>query len=464
MSSVPGGDGPRKPRATRTQNRVAVVGGGIAGLAAAWELHRHDVDVVVFEAGDRVGGKLRASEVPGVEFPIDEGADAFLARVPDAVQLCDELGIETLEHPLTGTAFVYARGALRPLPAAHVLGVPADVEGVVATGLLSDDGVAELRNLAGRSFDPPAGDMSVADLVGERLGAEAVTHLVEPLLGGINAGEATGLSAAAVAPQIWALTQRGGSLVDAARAARAAIDTSAPVFAAPAGGMAELVDTLVARLPVEIRTGTAIGQLDVGDDVTIDGETFAGIVVATPAPVSAGLLSDVAPDAARLLADIGHASVVMVTVVADAATVDHPLDGSGFVVARDAGVDITACSWGSSKWTRWNDGRHAVFRVSLGHDADTVDWCDQPDEFIVSTVLADLALTMGAAVDPIGVRITRWPSAFPQYRPGHLDRVDAIGAAVAAVGPIRLASSALGGIGVPACIRQGRAAARALLG
>jgi oxygen-dependent protoporphyrinogen oxidase len=195
----------------------------------------------------------------------------------------------------------------------------------------------------------------------------------------------------------------------------------------------------------------------------VDGETFDGAVLALPADAASRLLEGPVPDAAALLAGIEFASVVMVTVVAERASVDHPLDGSGFVVARDADVSITAASWGSSKWAHWDDGEHVVLRVSLGHDADPTDWCGLDDETLVTTVLADLRATMDTEIVPVGTRVGRWHRSFPQYRPGHLDLVSDVHAAVAAAGPLAIAGASLGGIGVPACIRHGRSAARSLL-
>jgi oxygen-dependent protoporphyrinogen oxidase len=444
--------------------RVAVIGGGITGLSAAWELESGGADVVVFEAASSPGGKVHASEVPGLPFHLDDGADAFLARVPEALELCAELGIDDIVHPATGQAYVYARGGLHPLPGAQLLGVPTDLEELARSGLVSHDGLARARVDLDADWDPPTEDESVGTLVRARLGDEVCEHLVEPLLGGINAGEADGLSAAAAAPQIWGCARRGGSLIRAAADVRAAA-TGAPVFGAPAAGMATIPATIFARLRGEVRTDTVVTSLEVsGGGVAVDGERFDAVVVATPADVSGALLASAAPDASELLHRVPFAWVVMVTVVADAGTVDHPLDGSGFVVARHAGPSITACSWGSSKWAHWDDGRHVVLRISLGHDTDPVDWCGRDDRSLVATVLADLRTTMGIDVDPVGTRVARWRRSFPQYRPGHLDLVEGIHASVEASGPIAVAGASLAGIGVPACIRQGRAAALHLLG
>lgn len=445
--------------------RFAVAGSGIAGLSAAWELEQAGHDVVVFEALRHAGGKLQQSAVPGVDFPVETGADAFLARVPDALELCDALGIDDLVHPATGDAWVYAGDGLRPLPKGQLLGLPTDLAELAASGLVSPEGIERARQDLTSKAAPVTADVSVGELVRSRLGDEICDHLVEPLLGGINGGEADGLSTEACAPQIWACARQGGSLITAAAAMKAAGDPTVPVFAAPAAGMAALPARLRDVLRAELRLGTPAPTPVVSDDgVRLGDEAFAGFVLAVPADTAGGLLASVAPDASDILTTADFAGVVMVTAVADRASVDHPMAGSGIVVARTCDdVSITAASWGSSKWAHWDDGRHALFRISLGHAGDATDWCARSDEELARVALDDLARIMGVPIEPVGVRVGRWPNSFPQYRPGHIGRVAEARAEVAAAGPIALAGMSFDGIGVPACIRSGRTAARSLL-
>lgn len=446
--------------------RFAVLGAGIAGLSAAYELELAGHRVVVFDTAERIGGKLQQSEVPGLGFPVDDGADAFLARVPDALELCAELGIDDLVHPATGTAWVYAGDGLRPLPKAHLLGIPTDLDDLAATGLVSPAGLARAAEDLQSAAPPPAHDVSVGELVRDRLGDEICDRLVEPLLGGINGGEADGLSAQACAPQIWACAAQGGSLIAAAAAAReAAPATDGVVFAAPRAGMAELPRRLAARLSAEFRLGASVPSVHADRSGAMVGEErFDGVVVATPAANAAALTGAIDPTVAGVLAETEYASVVMVTAVARRDTVDHPLDGSGLVVARTADVAITAASWASSKWSHWDDGTHALFRISLGHDGDPTDWCALPDDELAATALADLSRVMSTEITPVGLRVGRWSRSFPQYRPGHLDRVAAARAALLSAGPVTLAGMSYDGIGVPACVRSGRNAARTLMG
>jgi protoporphyrinogen/coproporphyrinogen III oxidase len=446
--------------------RVAVIGAGIAGLSAAWEIERAGHDVVVFESAREIGGKLQRSRVRGLAFPIEDGADAFLARVPDALELCAEIGIDELVHPAASEAWVWSDDQLCRLPKSQLLGLPTDLDDLAASGLLSPDGVARAAADLDSDAPPLTQDVSVGDLVRGRLGDEVCDHLVEPLLGGINGGEADGLSAQACAPQIWACATRGGSLIRAAAEVKAATTPSdAPVFAAPAEGMAALPRRLADRLRAEIRFGTAVPPLTTAPDgVHVGDERFAGVIVATPADVAAELVAATAPDASHVLGATEFASVVMVTVVANAKEVDHPLQGSGVVVARDADLSITACSFGSSKWARWDDGRHVVFRLSLGHDGDPVDWCTRSAADLASVAIGDLERVLGTSVAPTGTRVGRWARSFPQYRPGHIDRIADARSALDAAGAIAVAGMSYDGIGVPACIRSGRTAARHLLG
>jgi oxygen-dependent protoporphyrinogen oxidase len=410
--------------------------------------------------------------------PVDEAADAFLARVPEAVELCEELGLAAeLVSPATGSAHVWWDGALRRLPAEQLLGVPTDIGAAAASGLLSPAGVERARQDLARPDDRPAGDESVGRLVRRRLGDEVADRLVGPLVGSIYAGDVDRLSLAVSAAQLAAardLDPADPSLIRAAAALRArATDTGQPVFLAPAGGMGRLVGALEDALGDAVVSGTPVGAVEPegrawrlvpeqgGPDVIADA-----VVLAAPAYASAPLLAPLAPDAAAFLAGIETASVALVTLAVPAAGIDRELDGSGFLVPRTAGLLLTACSWVTSKWPQLAiDPSTAILRASVGRHGDdravTLD-----DEALLSGILDDLATTMGVKAPPTEVRISRWPRSFPQPRPAHLDAVAAAEAAVAARSPRLAAAGAWSrGVGVPACIRGARvAAARALAG
>lgn len=455
---------------------LAVVGGGISGLAAAWEAHCRGARVAVLDAGNRAGGSLRTTPVAGV--PVDEAADAFLARVPEAVELCEELGLAAdLVSPATGSAYVWWDKALRRLPAEQLLGVPTDLDAAAATGLLSPAGVERARQDLALPDDRPPGDESVGGLVRRRLGDEVADRLVGPLVGSIYAGDVDRLSLAVSAAQLAAardLDAADPSLVRAAAALRArATDTGQPVFVAPAGGMGRLVAALEDALGDAVVAGTPVGAVEPQGAawrlVPEQGgpEVVAGaVVLAAPAYATAPLLAPLAPDAAAFLAGIETASVALLTLAVPAAGIDRELDGSGFLVPRTAGLLLTACSWVTSKWPHLaTDPSTALLRASVGrHGDDRAVMLD--DGALVSAILDDLATTMGVKAPPTEVRISRWPRSFPQPRPGHLDAVAAAEAAVAARSPrLALAGAWSRGVGVPACVRGARAAAaRALAG
>ncbi|MEY2589490.1 MAG: protoporphyrinogen/coproporphyrinogen oxidase [Acidimicrobiaceae bacterium] len=434
--------------------RVAVVGGGIAGLAAAYQLasSTDDIEVVLHEAGDRVGGKLLTTPFAGR--PVDEGADAFLARVPWGIELCRELGIAgDLVSPAAGSAFVWSGGALRRLPAGLVLGVPTDLDALAASGIV-DRSVTPRHGARPLRADE---DVAVGALVREQLGDQVLERLVDPLLGGINAGDADRLSIRAAAPQLAAAAERDADLLAALRAQPSA--APGPVFFCPALGMGALVDALLAALAgahVDIRLGSPVRALD-----ALDADA---LVIAVPADVAASLLEHEAPKAAAGLAAIEYASVALVTLAFPREGIDHALDGSGYLVPRTEGLLLTAASWATTKWAHLagNDGR-VVVRASAGR-AGEERIASMDDDQLVAQLLADLELSMGARGEPDEVRVSRWPSGFPQYAPGHLDRIAQIEAELAlAVPRVALAGAALRGIGVPACIREGRDAADRVL-
>ena len=454
-----------------TERVVAIVGGGITGLAAAWALTKLDdpPTVVVFDADDRLGGKLRTSPFAGLP-AVDEGADAFLARVPEAVALCGELGLgDELVAPSTGKAYLWWDGAMHRLPEGLVLGVPAGVARLASSDLLSWRGKARaaLEPLLPRR-SAVIDDDNLGSLIRQRFGDEVLERLVDPLIGGINAGDADHLSLAASAPQVAEVVARSRSLLIGLRRHSAPTGTAprgaaAPVFLTPRHGMASLVERLVQALTargVELRTAAPIERIERhGARWRVGPLDADAVIVATPAHVAAPQLAAVAPDAAALIAAIDHASVTMVTLAFDAANVARALDGSGHLVPKPQQHHLTACSWASTKWAHWRRADQVLLRASLGrygHEASALG----SDDELIARALADLTPALGLRGAPSDVRVTRWDKAFPQHTPKHLDRVVAIEAALAAEARgLVVAGAAYRGVGIPACIRQGTAAA-----
>ena len=458
---------------------VAVVGGGISGLAAAWAGMQQGADVVVLEGGDTPGGKLRTSPVAGIG--LDEGADAFLARLPEAVDLCEQLGLGAeLVSPATGTAYVWSEGSLRRLPSEQLLGVPTDLDAVEASGILSAAGVERARaDLTAPDDARSDGDEAIGALVRRRLGDEVLDRLVAPLLGGIWAGDCDRLSLRVAAPNLAAARDRDASLVRGAAALRAEAAEQGsgdrPVFLAPRGGVARLVGALAERLGERLRCGAPVVGLEpVGSGWRLATGEAGGpsarrhpavladrVVLATPAFVTAPLLTGIAPEVAAFLAGIDYASVVLAALVVPRDGIDHPLDGSGFLVPQSSGRQLTACSWMTSKWAHLDvDPSTAILRASAGRDRDerALAWTDAE---LMAALLADLRDTMGLHAEPTEVRVSRWQRSFPQPRPGHLDAVATAERALYERAPGLAVTGAWAlGVGIPACIRGARRAVR----
>jgi len=465
------------------RRRVVVVGAGITGLTAAFTLatHRRDLDVVVLEASERVGGKILTTPFAGR--PVDCGADAFLARVPEAIDLCRELGLDTiLTTPAQKSAYVWVNGSLHRLPSGLVLGVPTDFDALAASGIITADGIERARQDLDRTewvdrangADPEGvDDQSVGALIRARLGDEVHEKLVSPLLSGVNAGDADHLSLSAGAAQLAVAARRSPSLVTALReqTAHAATQSETPVFHGIPVGTQTLTDLLLTRItqaavavhrscPVQSMTRvgprwvltTPIGELEADE-----------LLLCTPAHPTARLLDTVAPETAQELADLDYASEAMVTLAVAKSSLGVPLDASGFLVAQtDPLPTLTACSWASAKWAHLDDPEVALLRVSAGKFGDT-HALDLDDGELVAALTADLGVTMGLETTPVAARVTRWLDGLPQYRPGHPARVTAWRAQLGEEAPgLHLAGAAYDGLGLPACIRQGRQAAAAV--
>lgn len=444
--------------------KVLVIGGGIAGLATAQDLCA-DHDVVVLEASDRVGGKLRLESVAGVR--VDVGAEAMLNRRPEGVALAREAGLE-IEHPAVTGSRLWTGDELRPLPRS-LMGVPLDLGDLEASGVLSPEGLARVREEPSLPPTDLSADMSVGRLVGERFGDEVVDQLVEPLLGGVYAGRAREISARAAVPQLVAMAARG-SLTSAA-AALPISDT--PVFAGIPGGMGRLPEALAASGRFEVRTGAEVERIvrdGSGFRVTAGGEVLAAdaVVLATPAAASAFLLMDLAPEAAAALARITSADVVVVTFAVREVEARPLLDlgSSGFLVPPRERRAIKASTFSFAKWGWVREaGRGAgpygedllFLRTSLGRAGERV--LQLQDHLLEVGSLADLHAATGVRLEPVATHVQRWPAGLPQYAVGHLDLVAAVRGTVGEVPGLAVCGAAYDGVGIPAVIGSARRAA-----
>ena len=449
-----------------SMSRVVVIGGGITGLTTALSLFTQNVDVELLEASDRLGGKILTTQVRGMS--VDAGPDAFLVRESHMTELCDQLNLtQDLVPPATGSARVWLKGALRRLPKRQYLGVPLDLNDLEDTGLLSSEGLERAAQDLETGANAPSGDESAGSLIRRRLGDEVMDRLVGPLLGGINAGNADMLSHEAGVPQLAAAAAHDPSLMrsipkhlhDMRR------DPDAPIFLTHPNGLGQVVDAIATRLQQRTHLDQPVRRLESTDDTwTIHARTrfdADAVVLTAPAFASATILADLAPRTAAMLADIEYASVVMVTLAF--ATHDLPeLEGSGYLIPRSEGMLMTACSQASTKWAHLATGPTTYLRVSAGHAGDNRAM-EMSDEDLVDTLLEELRWVAGVDADPREIRITRWPESFPQYRPGHLDRVTGIEATLADEAPgVFVAGAAYRGLGLPACVHQARRSAKAV--
>jgi oxygen-dependent protoporphyrinogen oxidase len=451
-----------------------VVGGGVSGLAAAQRISEHlpDAELVVLEASGRLGGSLHTTEVGGVV--VDVGAEAMLNRRPEAVDLAVAVGLETdLVHPATTSANLWNRGRLVPMPRT-MMGVPLDLRAL--------DGIISAKGLARAALDfvlPPTElgdrDISVGDLVEERLGKEVVDRLVEPLLGGVYAGHAREISARAAVPQLVALLDRDRSLSRAAAAATPPPDpaTAVPVFAGLRGGVGRLPGVLARSSGATVRTGATVRNLarrpGAGWDVVVgstrDPELLQvdAVVLATPARATARLLGEVAPAAALSLAGIEYASMAIVTFAFPAHAFPE-VAGSGFLVPPVDRRSVKAATFSFAKWDWIREAGAAsgeplvVMRCSLGRHREERTLQVTDDE-LVATALSDLSDAVGLSVRPVDSHVQRWGGALPQYAVGHLDRVAAVRREVGSLPGLAVCGSAYDGIGIPACIASAHAAA-----
>jgi oxygen-dependent protoporphyrinogen oxidase len=444
---------------------VVVVGGGIAGLAAA--LRVRDTApagtlITVVEQADRLGGKLRTGEVGGVR--VEDAAEAFLFRRPQGVALARRVGLgEALVHPLTLAASVAVDGALRPLPAGTLMGIPPGIEAVEGTGVLTNAALARLRaepDLPGELLDH---DVTVGGLVASRLGPQLVERLVDPLLGGVYAGRAAGLSLQATVPALVEPLREHPSLVRAVRAARdAAPPETGPVFATVEGGMGRLVAavaeaggaTIRTGLPVrELRRTTSGWQLIVGstrDPELLDADA---VVLAVPARPAARLLAGVNATAAAEIGAVDYASIALVTLVLPPTALPA---GSGALIPATSGLATKAVTYVSQKWP--SEPGVTVVRASIGRYGDETV-LQRDDAELADLVRAELGAVLGPLPEPRATRVNRWGGALPQYAVGHLDRVRRTRAALAEHPTIALAGAAYDGVGIPLCIGSGEAAA-----
>lgn len=447
---------------------VAVVGGGVSGLAAAYELRKRKRSVVVFERADRAGGIIQTERVG--EFIIDAGPDALLVQKPAAVALCNELGLGDRLFPtkVPRTAFILRNGKLHPLPGGSILGFPTRVKPLLGSTLFSP--LAKLRMAAEMfiSKRTPAHaleDESIAGFVRRRFGREAVTYIAEPLLAGIHAGDVERLSMRALFPRLVEAEARAGSIMRAFRDEQSAPNTDG-VFRSFPDGLAELVDGLMRAVPKEsVRLGSNVIGIAQGDGFTIriDGQPSIraqSLILAIPAFAAAQLLRPLDPSLSAACESIRYLSTATVVFAFPREAVRHNLKGTGFVVPRTEEISITAGAWVSSKWPQRAPEGQALIRAFMGGARDP-SVLSRTDQELSTAALGDLTKILDIRAAPTLTRVYRWNRSSPQQEVGHAELMNRIDAKLAALPGIFISAAGFRGVGIPDCIADARATAAA---
>ena len=466
---------------------IAIIGAGIAGLAAAFFLRDEPVRTVVLEGARQTGGKLSVAEVAGCQ--VNVGAEALLARRPEGTGLVRAAGLgDGLRSPGTTAARIWSRGTMYRLPARQYMGVPADVGELGPAGLLSAEGLERAAREPGLAPTHRDGDVSVQGYVAARFGQEVVDRLVNPLLGGVYAGRSEELSFEATLPGLAQAAQTHASLAGAAASllppapaspAQAGRPPSAggppsparpAVFTTLAGGLGTLPPALAAASGAEVRTGAMVRELvrrprgwrlTVGSAHAPEYLDADAVILALPGRPASRLLGGVpgAAPAAAALGEISYASMAIVTLAYPDTAFPQLPDGSGYLVPAVDGRPVKAVTFSSVKWPHLREraGGLVFVRCSVGRIGEEAI-LQRDDGELAALAAADLAAATGVRGAPAGVLVTRWGGALPQYTVGHLDRVARIQAALAAQPGLAACGAAYAGVGIPACVGTARAA------
>jgi protoporphyrinogen/coproporphyrinogen III oxidase len=442
---------------------VAVIGGGISGLSAAYELQKRQHSAVVLEREARPGGIILTERVG--EFVIDAGPDALLVQKPAAMVLCNELGLGGRLVPtnLPRTAFVLRAGKLHALPGASILGFPTRLQSLFESTLF---GLRAKVRMAAEVIIPRArstADESIAGFVRRRFGPEAVTYIAEPLLAGIHAGDVERLSMRALFPRLVEAEASAGSVIKAFRGeTRPAMPDG--VFRSFPNGLAELTGGLLRAIPQEsVRCGSIVTRIEEGDGFTIHVANQSPIrarcvMLCVPAFAAAELLRPVDADLSTACGSIRYLSTATVVFAFPREAVRHDLKGTGFVVPRAEGISITAGAWISSKWPQRAPEGHALLRAFLGGARDP-DVLSRTDAQLTDAALGDLRKIMDIHGAPTMTRVYRWNRSSPQQEVGHGELMAGIDARLAAHDGLFVSAAGFRGVGIPDSIADARATA-----
>lgn len=458
---------------------AAVVGGGVTGLTAARRLAQEGMRVILLEGDDRLGGQVHTLDLAGRR--VDVGAEALHLAAPSARGFVDELGLgPSVVGARPGTSWIWTPRGRRPLPAGVGPAGPTRLRPVLSSGVMTTTGLARaglepLMAMVRRPLDPIDGvDMSVGSFVTSRFGRQVTDRFVDPLLGGLHAGDVNALSLRACAPSLVPAASARRSLVVRRRssASPASATSASPVmFASWEGGLSTLTHALLRDVDVDVRLRSRVTALHrEGAQYLLDvdggpGVTADAVVLAIPASAAAGLLESHAPGAAEPLRRQRSARIATVVLGFPRAVVAHlpALSGNGILVPSSTGTLLKAVTHLSTKWPHLDGGDTYLLRVSAGRDgSDELGRLD--DDALVARLLVDLARFTGIEAQPTVVHVQRWPSGLPQLHVGHLDRLRAVREELASRLPgVQLAGAAYEGVGLTSCITSAQAAADAVV-
>jgi protoporphyrinogen/coproporphyrinogen III oxidase len=447
---------------------VAVVGGGISGLAAAYELRKRKRSVVVLEREDRPGGIIQTERVG--EFVIDAGPDALLVQKPAALALCNEIGLGDRMFPTKRprTAYVLRDGVLHPLPDASVLGFPTRLRPLLKSRLFPMKAKARMAAelvVPRRPRRERENDESIASFVRRRFGPEAVAYIAEPLLAGIHAGDVERLSMRTLFPQLSEAEAKSGSVIKAFGRDRAPV-SSEGVFRSFPNGLGELVDGLMGAVPKEsVHLGSNVTKIETGDGFAlhIEGKPDVhaqALILAIPAFAAAELLRPIATELSAACDSIRYLSTATVVFAFARNAVHHHLSGNGFVVPRSEGISITAATWISSKWPLRAPEGLALLRAFLGGARDP-DVLSKSDQELARAALGDLTKILDIREVPSLTRVYRWNRSSPQPEVGHSELIKRIDAILTRHAGLFISAAGFRGVGIPDCIADARATAAA---
>jgi protoporphyrinogen/coproporphyrinogen III oxidase len=461
--------------------RVAIIGGGISGLSAAFHLQKaraagSDLTYTLFESSKRLGGSLHSTKVDGCL--VEAGPDSFLTEKPSAVTLCKELGIDDQligSNDAERKTYILVKNRLIAMPDGLMFMVPTKLVPTALTPLFSWGTKVRMARELMHPPRPMRDDETVGELVERHFGAEVVDRLADPLLSGVYGGDANKLSARAVLPKFVDMEEKYGSLSRAMLAAHNEMKAMAgkqsprPLFSSLKDGMQQLVDALTARLDSSsFRMNTRVRGIYREDDewrVAIDmgqDEMFDAVIMATPANVAGGLLESVDRDLADDLLGITYSSSVTVTLGYHMDQLRHMPPGFGFLVPRSEGRRMLACTFVHNKFPHRAPADKGIVRCFLGGARDE-SVLNLTDDEVVATVRKELKEIVKLEGRPMFERVYRWRGAMAQYESGHLARIERIERRTKAIPGLGLAGNAYHGIGVPDCIREGTNAANAVV-